>query len=224
MKSKESFIPALGYQSLNALYDLTISRTMPERKLRTRLADQVNLLPGERLLDFGCGTASQTILQKQRSPNASVAGVDVDPQILALASRKAHEAGLQLQLDRYDGLTLPYPDASFDKVVSSLVLHQLNGEQKGLALREIHRVLVPGGELHVGDWGRARSRLLRVAFLAVQILDGFESTKENVAGLLPGYIADAGFLDVAETGFINCALGTFAFYRARKPPATAEPA
>ena len=224
MGSKESFIPALGYQSLNALYDLTISRTMPERKLRVRLADQVNLLPGERLLDFGCGTASQTILQMQRSPDASVTGVDVDPQILALASRKAHEAGLHLRLDQYDGRTLPYPDASFDKVVSSLVFHQLNAERKGLALREIYRVLVPGGELHLGDWGWARSRLLRFAFLAVQILDGFESTRDNVAGLLPWHIADAGFIEVVETGFINCALGTFAFYRARKPSAKTDPA
>ena len=50
----------------------------------------------------------------------------------------------------------------------------------------MHRVLHPAGELHVADWGRAGGLVSRAAFLAVQLLDGFDTTSDNVAGMLPG--------------------------------------
>jgi ubiquinone/menaquinone biosynthesis C-methylase UbiE len=87
---------------------------------------------------------------------------------------------------------LPYPDASFDRVISSLLFHHLTRENKERTLREVFRVLRPGEELHVADWGKAQNWPMRVAFLLVQMLDGFETTADNVNGLLPELFAWPG--------------------------------
>ena len=121
-----------------------------------------------------------------------ITGIDVDDRIIDIAERKIAAAGARINLERYDGITLPYPDDRFDRVISSLVLHHLSREQKLNALREIHRVLRAGGELHIADWGKADTLVDRLLFLPVQMLDGFAITSDNVAGLLPALIADAG--------------------------------
>jgi SAM-dependent methyltransferase len=66
---------------------------------------------------------------------------------------------------------LPFADASFDRVTTSLVLHHLTSDDKARALREMHRVLRPGGELHVADWGTPHGPVMRAAFLGVELLD-----------------------------------------------------
>ncbi len=213
---QETYIPALGYDRLSNFYDRTIRWTMPEEKFRKRLVEQADLQTGEKVLEFGFGTASQTILLKKQTPGANITGVDVDLKIRELALEKVLKAGIEIQLDLYHGKTLPYPNATFDKVVSSLVFHQLDRTQKASALGEIHRVLKPGGELHIGDWGKARHIGMRLAFLLVQLLDGFKTTNDNVKGLLPGFIENAGFQEVGEAGFINTGIGTFSFYHGKK--------
>jgi len=57
---------------------------------------------------------------------------------------------------------------------------------------------------------------MRIAFYTVQILDGFETTNDNVNGLLPNFIKDAGFTDVEETSFLNTKIGTYSYYKANK--------
>ena len=58
---------------------------------------------------------------------------------------------------------------------------------------------------------------MRVAFFTVQLLDGFETTTDNVNGLLPTLITESGFDEVAETGSYMTMLGTMSLYRGRKP-------
>jgi SAM-dependent methyltransferase len=112
---------------------------------------------------------------------------------------------------------LPYPDASFDRVISSLLFHHLTREKKERTLKEIFRVLRQGGELHVADWGKAQNKLMRTAFLLVQMLDGFETTVDNVSGLLPELFRSAGFEDIQEPTRYMTIVGTLSLYRARKP-------
>ena len=77
-------------------------------------------------------------------------------------------------------------------------------------------MLKPGGELHVADWGQARTIVERLLFVPVQILDGFEPTTDNVEGLLPLLIADAGFADVVETMTFSTMFGPLSLYRAKR--------
>ena len=83
-------------------------------------------------------------------------------------------------------------------------------------------LLSPSGELHVADWGRPHDALMRSAFLLVQLLDGFETTRDSVAGLLPDYMRAAGFASVTETQRDRTVFGTLAFYRAVKPALNAR--
>jgi len=216
MTKKKDFIPALGYNWLTGLYDLTIKLTMPERKFRTKLIDILNPKDNESILEFGFGTGQNIILAYQRNSKTKFTGVDIDPKVKQIASNKKDKLGITLNLDLYDGKTFSYEDNSFDKVFSSLVFHHLDKETKLSSLKEIHRVLKPNGQLIIGDWGKAKSKTMRVAFYTVQIFDGFKTTNDNVNGLLPKYIEKVGFKNVNESDFINTAIGTYSYYRATK--------
>lgn len=216
MTKKKDFIPALGYNWLTGLYDLTIKLTMPERKFRVKLIDILNPKDNESILEFGFGTGQNIILAYYRNSRTKFTGVDIDPKVKQIADDKKDKLGITVNLDLYDGKTFSYADNSFDKVFSSLVFHHLEKETKLSSLREIHRVLKPNGQLIVGDWGKAKSRTMRVAFYVVQIFDGFKTTNDNVNGLLPKYLEKAGFKNVEEMDFINTTIGTYSYYSATK--------
>lgn len=211
-----TFIPALGYDFLSEYYDLTIKLTMPEKQFRNKLVGFVNPLSGESILEFGFGTAQNLILLKQRMSEARIQGVDIDPKIKSIAEYKLRKQKLDVPLHLYDGTTLPFADNSFDKIFSSLVFHQLEKSTKLNCLKELHRVLKPNGTLIIGDWGKAKSKWMRFSFYAVQLLDGFKTTNDNVNGLIPEYISQAGFQQVSEVGYINTAIGTYSYYQALK--------
>lgn len=217
MKSKPNYIPALRYDWLTKLYDPLLSLTMPETKFKTALVKQASILPNEKVLDFGCGSLTLSLMAKAAQPSAAIYAVDIDKNILEIAEKKLKRAGEEILLQRYDGKVLPYSSGQFDKVISSLVFHHLDFSQKQNALKEIFRVLKPGGELHVADWGKAKNQLMRIAFYTVQLLDGFETTEANVKGVLPGYFEEAGLREVLETKTFQTSFGTLSLYKAIKP-------
>jgi ubiquinone/menaquinone biosynthesis C-methylase UbiE len=214
MSDKKEFIPALGYDWLTGFYDLTIKLTMPEKKFRAKLIDMLEPKNNEAILVFGTG--QNIIIAHQRNEKANLTGLDIDPKVKEIAQYKIKKLGFNIPLDLYEGASFPYPDNSFDKVFSSLVFHQLDKETKLSCLREIHRVLKPKGQLTIGDWGHAKSKLMRLLFYIVQVLDGFKTTNDNVNGLLPKYIEQAGFRNVFEIDFINTKIGTYSYYKAEK--------
>ncbi len=209
-----NYIPALKYDWLTRFYDPILNLTMPEKKFKAALILQAGIEEHHKVLDFGCGSATLSMMAKQMSPNAKISGVDIDPNNIAIAKSKISEFQTDIHIDKYDGVVLPYEDNSYDRVISSLVFHHLNAGQKSNSLMEIKRVLKPGGELHIADWCKAKNMVMRGAFYLVQILDGFETTTDNVKGLLPKYIGEAGFEDVRETRFFNTAFGTLGLIRA----------
>ena len=222
MKSNQNYIPALKYDWLTRFYDPVLSLTMPEKEFKRALVEQAMILPNSRLLDFGCGSLTLSLMAKAVQPSAIVHGVDVDKNIIEIATKKLIKTGAEIIIEQYDGKILPYSNDQFDKVISSLVFHHLDFSQKHQALQEIFRVLNPGGELHIADWGKAKDRLMRMAFFSVQLLDGFETTGDSVKGLLSKYMGEAGFIEIAETRTFQTIFGTLSLYRAIKPGADGQ--
>ena len=210
----EPYVHALRFRSLTRFYDRVLHATLKEEKFKQLLVAQANVQPGERVLDVGCGTGTLTILAKRSAPEAHVVGLDGDPEALAVARDKAAREGVELELVQSLAWEAPFAPASFDRVVSSLVFHHLTTENKRRTLRKIREWLRPGGELHVADWGRPHDPLMRAAFLPVQLLDGFETTRDSVRGVLPSLMREAGFAEVAETHRERTLFGTLSLYRA----------
>ena len=224
--TKRGFTPALGFHALTPLYDRVVAMTTRERIFKRALLDQSAIGAGDEVLDVGCGTGTLAIEARRRQPGARVSALDADPAVLAIATSKARRAGAGMAFDLGRSSQLPYADHRFDRVLSSLFLHHLSWGDKLLTAREMHRVLRPGGELHVADWGRAGGLASRTAFLLVQLLDGFDTTSDNVAGMLPVLFGAAGFRHVEEPRRIPTALGIVSLYRAVKTgvaPLSARP-
>lgn len=213
----DNFVPALGLRILTPLFDPLVRLLMRERLFKGRLVDQMALQPGQRILDVGCGTGTLALLIKERHPQNEVVGIDPDPQILAIARRKAARSGAEVRFDVGYADRLPYPDASFDRVTSSLVFHHLRRETKRAALEEAYRVLRPGGELHIADIGRPSGVLMRLAVRPIVMLDGTDRVKDNIAGRLPTFMTGSGFSEVVECEPFSTAFGPVSLYRATKP-------
>lgn len=214
--SDSKFIPALKFRWLTPYYDAVIEANTSVRIFKRALIHQTQIKPGQQVLDLACGTGTLTIWLKQYAPDAIITGIDGDPIILNIAKRKAQRAAVAVQFDEALSYALPYPDASFDCIVSSLFFHHLTRKDKQRTAQELLRVLKPGGELHVADWGYPTSILMRGLFLVVQLFDGFENTQDNVAGRLPDIFGEAGFIDVAQQQTFNTIAGTMVLYSARK--------
>jgi hypothetical protein len=80
----------------------------------------------------------------------------------------------------------------------------------------VHRVLRPGGELHVADWGKPANPLMWLAAQGVRLFDGAARTRTNLEGRLPDLMRSAGLRDVAETEQWSTAFGTLSLYRATR--------
>ena len=190
-----SYVPPLRFHALTRFYDHVVRVTTRERAFKRALVNQVRARPAARLLDLGCGTGTLTLQFAFAYPDVCVAGLDADADALAIASRKVEAIGAPIMLQQSDARQLPFEDGCLDVVVASLFFHHLMPRDKTKTFAEIRRVLRPG-ELHVADWGRPGNLLLRGAFLLVQLLDGFENTRDNVSGALPRLIEEAGFREV----------------------------
>ena len=216
MTEQAGYIHALRFQRLNQVYDPLIRYFLRENTFKRRLIQQAHIQPGQRVLDLGCGTGTLTLLVKQHHPDSDVLGIDGDPAILAQARAKSLAARANVTFTQGMAFSLPYPDNSFDRILSSLVFHHLTREHKRRAIAEIYRVLRPGGEVHIADWGKPHNAVMRAAFLSVQMLDGFATTQDSVTGQLVGLLADAGFQEARETEACMTIMGSLCLYRARK--------
>ena len=136
---------------------LTLGR---ERAFRERLVELARLAPGAAVLDVGCGTGTLAVAAKRRVGAAgTVHGIDASPEMIDRARRKAGKAGVDVAFQTAVVESLPFPDAQFDAVLSTLMLHHLPRPARQQCAREMRRVLKPGGRVLAVDFATpARER------------------------------------------------------------------
>jgi len=207
------YLTAIGSDLLLPLYDPVLRWIMREAAFKGRLIAGARIDPGMRVLDLGCGTATLTMMIKQAQPAATVVGLDGDAVVLARARRKIAAAGIDVHLELGLADSLPFDGQSFDRVLSSLVLHHLRHDVKLRALREVWRVLKPGGGVHVVDFGPQSHLRSWVA----RHFHHHERVDDNLQGRLPALLSESGFGDVEACGTHRTLVGSLSFYRACKP-------
>jgi ubiquinone/menaquinone biosynthesis C-methylase UbiE len=211
------YLPAARFDFLTPVFDVFVKGTTRERTFKRKLLDQARLEDGADVLDIGSGSGTLAIWAKQANPGVRIRGLDGDPAIIAQAVRKAARAGVEIPFDEGLSYDLPYDNASFDRVLSSLFFHHLVRRDKERTLAEVARVLRPGGELHVADWGQPRSLAGKVGAFAIRKFDGDEPTRDNLAGRLPGLFEASGLVDARERERVAAPLGVVSLYSARRP-------
>jgi ubiquinone/menaquinone biosynthesis C-methylase UbiE len=212
---RHAFLPALGLHSLTRFYDPVIRLTLREEEAKRRLIEQARISAGMDVLDFGCGTGTLILMLKRAHPDTRASGLDVDPEVLAIARDKLSRAGVDAALKEGSASAPPFPEASFDRVLTSLVLHHLTTAEKREALAGLRRLLRPGGELHVADFGPPQNALMWIVSRGVGLLAGSERTRVNLSGELPALVRECGFRDVEERGGMMTPFGTLAFFAAK---------
>ena len=206
----------------------------------------VDLHPGEVVLDLGSGGGLDVLLSARRvAPTGRAYGLDMTPEMLALARRHQAEAGVT-NAEFIEGVIedIPLPDASVDVVISNCVINL--SADKDAVLSEAHRVLRPGGRFAVSDIVLTRelpdplvrivglwtgcvagalveedylARLARAGFEAasIQVTRTFETDEvADFAELLPEPELPVGF---DRSSLVDALAGAFAsaFIRARRP-------
>jgi len=207
------YIPALSFRWLTPLYDPLLKWIMREENFKRILISQANIQPEMKVLDLGCGTGTMTIMLKQGVPQAKVIGLDGDKEVLTIARSKAIQAGVDVQWEQGLAYRLPYPDNSFDRVVSSLVFHHLVSTDKVRAFQEINRVLRPGGKFHMVDFGPPHNIYEQTLALFDRWL---EEAADNAKGCLPSMMQSVGLQQIEETFHLTTIFGPLSIVRAVK--------
>jgi len=167
--------------------------------------------PGDRVLEVGCGTGDVAIAAcAPAGSDGAVSGIDAGPEMIAVARAKAARAGVAVdfRLEPIEALT--YPDATFDIVLSSLMMHHLPDDLKRQGLAEIARVLKPGGRLLIVDVKRPSTRLGRV-LNALMLHSRLKTAIQD----LPAMLHYAGYIGI-ETGATEFSLLGFVRAQTRK--------
>lgn len=212
-------------------YDLmnTLMTGGLDRVWRAQTRKALELRPGQRVLDLACGTGVSTV--ELAKSGAYAVGADLSTGMLVQGTRTSSVQRAEIPLVAGDALHLPFADAAFDAITVSFGLR--NVVQTGDALREMARVVRPGGRLVVCEfsrptWAPFRAAYYDIALRAIQMVakqaasnpEAYRYLAESIKAWpdqeeLALLIDDSGW-DGAE--WRNLAGGIVALHRAVKPP------
>jgi ubiquinone/menaquinone biosynthesis C-methylase UbiE len=209
-EARRTYLPAAGRDWFLPLYD-PIVKLLGGDSARRALLDQAAIRPGHRVLDIGCGTGSLVVLIKRLHPEVHLVGIDPDPMALARGRRKAERAAVSIQFDQGFSDELPYREASFDRVFSTFMFHHLRPEEKERTLREVRRVLEPGGFFHMLDFGGPESGA--DGFLT-RVLHSSHRLRDNGESRVLALMSQAGLADAKQVGHRAMLFGRIVYYQA----------
>lgn len=147
-------------------YELQMGRW--SRRLAEPFLDFSGFAGGEQVLDVGCGTGSLTFALAARAKIKGICGIDFSPEYIRYASNRNSDPRIEFKVG--DACALPFPDRSFDRVLSLLMLHFV--PQTDRAVAEMQRVARPGSTVAATVWdARGGYVANRILFDTAAVLD-----------------------------------------------------
>lgn len=159
------------------------------QKARMAAALVADGLPRRHILDFGTGVGNSIEPLKEQFPTSDIEGIDVSLRSLEIA--KARFANLAT-FRHFDGATIPFEDASFGLAFAACVFHHINSREHVVLIRELRRVLAPGGWLTIFE----HNPLNPLTRHAVNTCDFDRNARLLGAGALKAVVRQVGFSDV----------------------------
>ena len=195
------------------VYDLAAG-LRGRRRLRTMVADDLQLQSGDHVLDVGCGTGRLAIVLAERvGATGSVDGVDPATEMIKRASGRARKRGVPATFQVAFAQDLPFGDRTFDAVTCILALHHVAEDDQLTAVHEMYRVLKPSGRLLIAEFHQGQGRRRGPRWLRHSDVDMLDKAVRLVSA--------SGFSDVT-IGSTN--FGWLGRIAARRPEISATPA
>jgi ubiquinone/menaquinone biosynthesis C-methylase UbiE len=161
------------------MFLMTLGREKNLRRMEIRLAQ---LKPGDKVLEIGCGTGTLSLAAKtQVGSSGEVFGIDIAPEMIAVASRKATRKGANVTFQVGSIASIPFPDNQFDTVICSFMIFHMPEDIRLQGFKEIYRVLKPIGQLFILD-GASKDKRYDIRELA-PVLKASSYTDIEVEGI-----------------------------------------
>ena len=181
---------ASQYDVFTGLLGLGVNR--PNSRMVVEMA---KVKAGDKVLDVGCGTGNLTLTARTYTgESGSAYGIDSSPEMIDLARKKAKRLGSETSFDVGLIEKIAFPNATFDVVISRLVIHHLPDDLKQQGFAEILRVLKPGGLFFLADFNPPTNPLLAHITSA---LVGPTMMQSNMWSI-PSMLKKAGYIQVAS--------------------------
>ncbi len=165
----------------------------PNSKMIIELA---KIKAGDKVLDVGCGSGNLTLTAKRYAGSSGSAyGIDASPEMIEVARKKAKQSGTNVTFEVGLIEQLPFPEATFDVVISRLVIHHLPDDLKRQGFAEIFRVLKPGGVFFLTDFKSPANPILAHV---TSLLVGHKMMMQSNVSYLPPMLMQAGFTSVTS--------------------------
>ena len=186
------------YKAMSGFYDLL--DVIYFRKYATSPRKVVNeaISSDDKILDLCTGTGTNAINIAKRNKAAKIAGIDLSKHMLKIAKAKVREENLSnVKLYQMDATMMKFHDECFDKILISLVLHEIDETLAASMIKEAIRVLKPDGEIIITEWERSKELLKKIIFLPIEVLEP-KPYKSFVVKDLKKYFAEFGLTIVEE--------------------------
>ena len=187
------------------LYDRTTSLAFllfgGEKRFRRKFVAMAGLKDTDHVLDICCGTGSTTAIIAEEVQQGKIIGVDLSPDMIAVARKKVPAQWVGFERASVDAL--PFADNSFNAVLCTYGLHEIPKGVRAAALNEVFRVLKPGGKFMTMDYGLPSHFPARQAISTFVRIFEHDIAYQMMKGDLAGEVGESGLRVLSKKGALR---------------------